>query len=1127
MPGLHPLISVSPGDVVVPSPFMQPPSPDGPFMQPPFAGPAAQEALLHYGFPSEADTLAYVDALKHSDLSDWRSLQEVARRAGAGSCSGAVTTSVLTALYLLGLFNLCVASPASCCVPPPSGRRRRRRNVDATLPPLLNNLQHNLSSLSLEQFRALPHVTTPDGGRVPLHISVVEKVRQLWDSNPRLLSSVSCASATQSVRSSFISLSGVASGIILAYSVAQLTQCYPDHSTSFQSPPKVWFFPVPTQYQRNPIHIRVIPAEIPVKGDDDPSDNCKRTEVPLGYDQCVPLLSTDSCPNKHWVLYNEERGMGECVPRLCSKNYVYVQEDQLCHDLNEPNLCPGNRRLYLTASGMAVCDCPEGMFPGPDEQCYYLYERAFCYMGNVMQFDKESKTLTCRPDPCREANKDLWHEDLPYAPRGDGYCYQFNKRGPCKEDERFGFDTDKLEATCVSLEEAGLVQPSRTFMYQRMTFPATQDNEYPHYQVSYKISNTPKGATWDLVVKGIARDKRDADQEPPGGGNPEDVVVPLLDTRDFPNSLEPMMKPRPPTWVTRRHRRRRTGRVRRYRSSNATGSYFIDSGPRGGGFAGGARGTSPFTAHGGASPGASSNVTVFHVRHNPSSAISIANVSIIANGSSFTGASTSEAGNSTPHNRRHGSGSVASGVSARPADNGVGSSSGNNDVNLKNTKIATGAGAVRGGHANGPGGRQGTRRPGGARRSHSNTRSTPNQRHQGHQRNRNMLARLREDPAPESGRGEQNVQQNATTETLLQGKPSPSEQTKTELVRGGRRRRARGKSGLKQKRKKGEEEEETEDADEEGKIERVKQRRNDRHSARRRKQDAQDIVKVDQTGGSAPVPVPQEGRNSTAKTPRGRGKKFRRRNRKHRGKKRRRGRGQGRKGRRKNKVETPKNSTRTEKKKKKRKNPNLPYRVPTSPPPTAPETPSSVGMGGGDPRKNGTTTHMDWKPRVDGGAEVVDADRNVEVTDEKTSSGDPATGKKEEEEEGRVEEEEEEEEGEEEGEEGEGEEGEDEEKEEEEEQQLSSSEMSLPKYMPHRGRRQSAGGIINAPELIQCKPGAEKDYNRKCRPRFIPQEKSRRDAGSISSSTQPAIQCPENTSLNPLGKCQRTNSALG
>lgn len=96
----------------------------------------------------------------------------------------------------------------------------------------------------------------------PLH--PYPQVRQLWDSNPRLLSSVSCASATHSVRSSFISLSGVAAGIILAYSVTQLNQCYPDHSTSIQSPPKVWFFPVPTQYHRN--SIRVIPPEIPVKG---------------------------------------------------------------------------------------------------------------------------------------------------------------------------------------------------------------------------------------------------------------------------------------------------------------------------------------------------------------------------------------------------------------------------------------------------------------------------------------------------------------------------------------------------------------------------------------------------------------------------------------------------------------------------------------------------------------------------------------------------------------------------------------------------------------------------------------------------------------------------------------------
>lgn len=57
------------------------------------------------------------------------------------------------------------------------------------------------------------------------------------------------------------------------------------------------------------------------------------------------------------------------------------------------------------------------------------------------------------------------------------------QQGPCKRGQRFGYDTDKLEATCVSLLEAGLARPRRSFMYQQMSFPATQDRQYHHYQV--------------------------------------------------------------------------------------------------------------------------------------------------------------------------------------------------------------------------------------------------------------------------------------------------------------------------------------------------------------------------------------------------------------------------------------------------------------------------------------------------------------------------------------------------------------------------------------------------------------------------------------------------------------------
>lgn len=66
------------------------------------------------------------------------------------------------------------------------------------------------------------------------------------------------------------------------------------------------------------------------------------------------------------------------------------------------------------------------------------------------------------------------HSDLPLSDP---------QQGPCGNGERFGFDTDKLEATCVSLEEAGLEQAAKTYVFQYMSFPATESNKYQHYEV--------------------------------------------------------------------------------------------------------------------------------------------------------------------------------------------------------------------------------------------------------------------------------------------------------------------------------------------------------------------------------------------------------------------------------------------------------------------------------------------------------------------------------------------------------------------------------------------------------------------------------------------------------------------
>ncbi|XP_018020244.1 uncharacterized protein LOC108676639 [Hyalella azteca] len=505
-------------------------------------GPRSREALLHFTFPSQEDTLAYVDALKHSDLSQWRSLEEVAARAGGGSCSGTVSTSMLTALYLLGLFNLCTTSPNSCCIPPAASRRRR--NVVTQLPPLLDALHQNLTTVRTERWPPdLPHLSPPEhamrGGVVPLHLGVVEQVRQLWNSNPRLLSNVACRTATESVRSSFISLSGVASGIILAYSVAQLKQCYPDFSANApDASPNIWFFPLPKPEQKNESKFLVpsLPSVIPVPGDDEPSDGCERSEVMLEDGRCAPLLSTLHCPYQHWVLLNKDTSKGECVPRLCGDGRVYVERDELCHDVNEHGICAHSQRLYLDAFGKAVCDCPDGMYHGPGGRCYTLFDPAYCAHGTVLQFHQASKTLMCGQDPCGHVNSNLWPEDLPFAPREDGFCYQFNEQGPCGVGERFGFNTESLRAACVSLIEAGIVRPKRSYLYHHMSYPSISSHPSQHYQVSYVVVN---GSTWGLEVKGIGRDRRrsrDVSDE-----DADVKKVPFIDTRRIPRKLETLL----------------------------------------------------------------------------------------------------------------------------------------------------------------------------------------------------------------------------------------------------------------------------------------------------------------------------------------------------------------------------------------------------------------------------------------------------------------------------------------------------------------------------------------------------------------------------------------------------------
>ena len=93
---------------------------------------------------------------------------------------------------------------------------------------------------------------------------------------------------------------------------------------------------------------------------------------------CYPLLRRRPCTDpRHWFILDPISLLGRCRPRLCGKDRVFVGRDGLCHDIYDPIDCRGGRRLYYTAYGDPICDCPIGQypFPGPDDDCFSIFKR--------------------------------------------------------------------------------------------------------------------------------------------------------------------------------------------------------------------------------------------------------------------------------------------------------------------------------------------------------------------------------------------------------------------------------------------------------------------------------------------------------------------------------------------------------------------------------------------------------------------------------------------------------------------------------------------------------------------------------------------------------------------------------
>ncbi|KZS08618.1 Uncharacterized protein APZ42_027307 [Daphnia magna] len=192
--------------------------------------------------------------------------------------------------------------------------------------------------------------------------------------------------------------------------------------------------------------------EFPVNGNDFPDDGCGDNSVRFSDGNCYPVLRRGPCTDPHqWVTLDPVTIQARCSPRLCGRQRVFVGQDGLCHDINDPFECNGGRRLYYTAYGDPLCDCPIGQYPFPNVQddCISLFSKGPCPDGNVVAITPEGR-LGCMPKECQSI--DSQDNSLQLVSTGNGVCYPLGSRGPCTNTSQLlGYDVFKRQLQCVNI----------------------------------------------------------------------------------------------------------------------------------------------------------------------------------------------------------------------------------------------------------------------------------------------------------------------------------------------------------------------------------------------------------------------------------------------------------------------------------------------------------------------------------------------------------------------------------------------------------------------------------------------------------------------------------------------------
>jgi hypothetical protein len=144
--------------------------------------------------------------------------------------------------------------------------------------------------------------------------------------------------------------------------------------------------------------------QIPVPGSNFRNDGgCSDESILFADGNCHPVLRSGPCPERHqWLTVDPMTLKGRCMPRLCGSGRVFVGRDGLCHDADDRFECRGGRKLFYTAYGDPICDCPLGQFPFPKprDNCVSLFTQGPCPQGEIVAINNATGLLRCLPDKC-------------------------------------------------------------------------------------------------------------------------------------------------------------------------------------------------------------------------------------------------------------------------------------------------------------------------------------------------------------------------------------------------------------------------------------------------------------------------------------------------------------------------------------------------------------------------------------------------------------------------------------------------------------------------------------------------------------------------------------------------------